>query len=60
MATSTFDKKIEIHSVDSLKKLINIMASDAPSKPLSLHPYSDKDRDRSERLLKQCLFRSKK
>lgn len=59
MATSTFDRKIEINSVDSLKKLLNVINSDAPHKPLSQHPFSDKDRDRSEQLLKQCLYHSR-
>lgn len=59
MATSTFDRKIEIQDVESLKKLIDVMNADAPQKPLSQHPFSDAERERSERLLKQCLSRSK-
>lgn len=58
MATSTFDRKIEINSVESLKKLLSVVNADVPTKPLSQHPFSDKDRDRSEQLLKQCLSRS--
>lgn len=59
MATSTFDRKIEIDSVHSLKNLLHVMDSDAQRTPLSQHPFSDKDRDRSEQLLKQCLYHSK-
>lgn len=58
MATNTFERKIEIKDSASLQKLIDIMKDDAPQKPLSSHPFSDKDRDRSERLLKECLSRS--
>lgn len=59
MATSTFERKIEINEPESLKKLLNIMKTDALSKPFSQHPFSDAERDRSEKLLKQCLSRSK-
>ena len=59
MATSTFERKIEIKDSESLKKLIDVMNSEVISEPLSLHPFSDEERDRSEKLLKQCLSRSK-
>ena len=59
MATSTFDRKLEIPDVESLKKLIDVMNADAPQKPLSQHPFSDAERERSDRLLKQCLSHSK-
>ena len=60
MATSTFERKIEITEPESIKKLIAIMTKETPSKPLSKHPYSEADRERSERLLKQCLSRSRR
>lgn len=59
MATSTFDRRIEITDPESLKKLAEVMAADPPKEPFSKHPYSDAERDRSERLLKQFLSRSK-
>lgn len=59
MATSTFERKIELNDPESLRKLIDIMIAEAPAKPLSKHPFSGEERDRSERLLKQCLSRSK-
>lgn len=59
MATNTFERKIEIQEIESLKKLIDVMSADVPVKPLSQHPFSDAVRDRSDRLLKQCLSRSK-
>ncbi len=58
MATSTFERKIEISDPESLKKLATVMAVDVPKKPLSDHPFSDTERDRSETLLKQFLSRS--
>lgn len=45
MATSTFDRRLEITDTDSLKKLIEVMESDAPE-PISQRPFSDEDRKR--------------
>lgn len=55
MATSTFDRKIELNTTESVKKLMEVMQEDAPVKPLSQHPFSSVERERSERLLKQFL-----
>ncbi len=57
MATSTFDRKIEITDPDSVRRLLELAASDEPVEPLSEHPYSYAERDRSERLLRQFLSR---
>lgn len=57
MATSTFDRKIELNTTESVKKLMEVMQEDAPVKPLSQHPFSSVERERSERLLKQFLPR---
>lgn len=59
MATNTFDRKIEIRDPESIEKLVQIMNEDAPKKPLSEHPYTAAERERSEQLLKQCLSRSR-
>ena len=59
MATSTFDRKIEITDPESVKKLMYIMSDDAQSSPLSERPYSETDRERGVRLLRQCLLRSR-
>jgi len=55
MATSTFERKIEITDPQSVKKLITVMEKDAPTKSLSDYPYTQKERERSVSLLKQCL-----
>ena len=60
MATSTFERKIEIREPEAIKKLMAIMEKDAPKKPLSDHPYTEAERERSVRLLKQCLSRSRR
>ena len=60
MATSTFERKIELTDPESVKKLIEVMTADAPKEKLSEHPFSDAERDRSESLLKQFLSRSKR
>lgn len=59
MATSTFDRKIEITNPESLRKLLEIMESDAPEMPVSNHPYNDAERKRGEDLLKQWLSHSR-
>lgn len=60
MPTSTFDKKIELNDINSVKRLINVMNKDVSNIPLSKHPYTEQDRDRSERLLKRSLLKHKK
>lgn len=60
MATSTFERKIEITEPESIRKLMAVMAKDASKKPLSDHPYTEAERERSVRLLKQCLSRSRR
>lgn len=50
MATSTFERKIEITSPDALERLAKIMTSDPPKKPLSEHPYGSAERERCEDL----------
>lgn len=57
MATNTFERKIELNTPESIKKLADIMKSEAPVKPLSTHPFSTTERDGSEKLLKQYLSR---
>ncbi len=59
MATSTFERKIEITDPKSVKKLISVMEKDAPTKSLSDHPYTQEERERSVSLLRKCLSRSK-
>ena len=59
MATSTFERKIEITDPESVKKLIVVIEKEAPTKYLSDHPYTEQERERSVSLLKQCLSRSK-
>lgn len=59
MATSTFERKIAITDTDALKRLLVIMESDSPSEPISKHPYGTAERERSENLLEQWLYRSK-
>lgn len=60
MATSTFDKQMRIDSVESFRKLLHVMSAESSNEPLSQHPFSDKDRDRSEDLLRQCLSHSRR
>ena len=57
MATSTFDRKIELNTLESIRKLVSVMESEAPVKPLSLNPFSSAEREKSEKQLKQYLSR---
>lgn len=57
MATSTFERKIEITDLNALEKLVKVMAMDPPKKPLSEHPYTSEERERSDQLLKRFLSR---
>ena len=59
MATSTFERKIEITDPESVKKLISVIENDTPAEPLSTKPYTEKERERSVSLLRQCLSRSR-
>ena len=59
MATSTFERKIEIKDPASVQKLVEVMTKDAPKTPFSDHPYTAQERERSLRLFRQCLSRSK-
>lgn len=60
MATSTFERKIEITDPDSMKKLIAVMTKDVPEKPFSEHLYTADVKERSNQLLRQCLSRSRR
>lgn len=60
MAMNTFERKIQISDTEALKRLINVVISEAPEKSLSEHPYTAVDRERGEQLLKQCLSNSRK
>ena len=55
MATSTFDRRIEIKSPEAIRNLAAIIASDPPKEPISKHPYGQAERERSDALLKQWL-----
>ena len=53
MATSTFERKIIVNNLESLRRLEKIMADQTPKKPISTHPFSSEDRKRGEALLKR-------
>lgn len=58
MATSTFDRRLELNTIESVKKLIEVIQEEAPVKPLSQHSFSSVERDKAESLL--CEFLSRK
>lgn len=58
MATSTFERKIEINDPASLEKLAKIMNDKTPGNPIKQSADSRVSRDRSEGLLKRCPLRS--
>ncbi len=58
MATSTFERKIEITDIESARRLMKIASEEVPAKPLLHHPFSKIERDWGEELLRQCPLRS--
>ena len=59
MATSTFERKIELTNPESVQKLMEIINTEPSKTPLSEHPFSESYRKRGEELLKRCLSHSK-
>ncbi|MEF9895527.1 MAG: hypothetical protein RR843_07100 [Clostridia bacterium] len=59
MATSTFERKIVISDTASQKRLMRVLNSNAPAKPLAKPPFSAAERNRSERRLTQYFSRFK-
>lgn len=58
MATSTFERKIEINNEKSVDALIRILSDPKKPEPLSKHPYTDEDRKRGEKVLNYYLSHS--
>lgn len=58
MATSTFDRKIEINSIKSINELVHILSDKEKPEPLSDHPYSDTERKKGDELLDWYLSHS--
>jgi len=58
MATSTFDKSFVIKKAADKERVLKVVNSEEPVRPIRKPPYTQKERDRSVELLKQCLFRS--
>lgn len=59
MATNTFERKIELRDVKSVKKLYDVINSNTSTINLIERPFSEADRKRSEMLLNQSLLRSR-
>ena len=59
MPTSSFERKIELTNPESVKKLLEIITDNTPKKILSIQPYDETQRKKSEELLKQCLAHSR-
>lgn len=55
MATNTFERKIEIRSEKSINKLAEILSDLNCINPISITPYAQADKDRSERILTEFL-----
>lgn len=55
MATSTFERKIEIRDPQAIRHLYQIDAAPASKLPLSSHPFTEEEQKRSEALLTQFL-----
>lgn len=60
MATSTFERKICIQSPNAVRRLSHAMDPKNDKKSNSIPLYTNEERSRSEDLLKQLLFPSKR
>lgn len=56
MATSTFDRELELTNLESVIKLLTL---EPATEPLSKHPYTEEDRKRGEELFRAWLSRSR-
>ena len=59
MPTNTFDRPIIVNDPESVKKLLDIMESDAPKNPMPRHSTTDEELKRGEELFRKCVERSK-
>ncbi len=59
MATSTFDRDLVLTDVESVLKLMAIEEMEPPSEP-RMHPITDEEIRRGEKLLQYCLAHSKR
>lgn len=61
MATNTFERKICLQSPNAVRRLSHAMNSKNKNKVIDTVPaYTIEDRNRSEELLKQLVYRSKR
>ena len=58
MATSSFERKIEVTDPKAIARLAKIMSDQTPAKPLTHGTFSQMEKKRCEKLLKQCPLRS--
>ena len=58
MATSTFERRIEVTDSKAIARLSKIMSNETPRKPITHSPFSREERVRGEALLKRCPLRS--
>ena len=59
MPTNTFDKKFVISDIKSVRKILE-MEKIPPKRPLSEHPFDSTARAKSERLIEECIARSRR
>ena len=59
MPTSTFDRPIVVSDPESVKKILDIMESDAPESITPRNRASDEEQKHGEELFRECVKRSK-
>mgnify|MGYP004691669713 FL=1 len=59
MPTNTFDRPIILDDPESIKKLLDIMESDAPKSTTPRHRTTDEGQKRGEELFRRCVERSR-
>ena len=59
MPTNTFDRPIVLSDPESVKKILDIMESDAPESITPRRCTTDEELRRSEELFRKCVERSR-
>lgn len=58
MATTSFDKTFVVKDEKAFERLVRVMETKPENKARSVSSFTPEERERSERILKECLSRS--
>lgn len=58
MATSTFEREIEITNPDAVERLEKLMSDETPGYPVCRRPFAREEQEWAEAALRRCPLRS--